>query len=178
MYNKAMKRNRMKSYLVQLLATVTVGLKLNYCYCIQYFWRYLVAIQAECSANCKEQAVNYFRRETIYRNQSAPFIGAVLTQEELGCFGFFSFNTHLEPISMSVGLSTKSSDVNEMEEENLNPSRENKKNWKQRRNLRRLQNTVCSWALEDRRHRSCATKLFCFEQTSARKFACFLLCNS
>lgn len=84
-----MKRNSMKSYLVQLLARVTVGSKLNYCYYIQYFLRYLVAIQTECSVNCKEQAVNYFRNGKIHRNQYSPFIGAVLIQVELGFGGVF-----------------------------------------------------------------------------------------
>lgn len=70
--------------------------------------------------------MNFFRRGKIYRNQSAPFTGAILIQVE---FGFWVFlNTHLKPIGVSVGSSTKSSDINEMDEENLNPSRENKKN--------------------------------------------------
>ena len=39
----------LNSYTVQLLAKVTVALKLSYYYYIRYFWRYLVAIQTEGS---------------------------------------------------------------------------------------------------------------------------------
>lgn len=80
------------------------------------------------SVNCKEQAVNCSRRrEKVSRNQSAPITGAVLIQAMLG--NFFKkrlFRKQSYMIGMSVGLTTKSADINEMEEENLNPSRKTK----------------------------------------------------
>lgn len=80
------------------------------------------------SVNCKEQAVNSTRRrgEKVSRNLSAHITGAILIQATLAFFcrkRVFWKQPYM--ISMSVGVSTKSADINEREEK-LNPSRKPK----------------------------------------------------
>lgn len=113
---------------MQLLSTVTVALKLNYYYYILYFWR-LVVIQTDCSLSTAKnrQWIVPEGREKVSRNQSAPITGAILMQATLAFFcrkRLFWKQPYM--ISTSVGVSTKSADINEREEEKLNPLRKPK----------------------------------------------------